>query len=672
MTALRFLFVTLLALLAGTAAAQGPGAAPHILAQIVPESDAPRPGARTTLAIAMSPQPGWHGYWQQPGDSGLPPQLAWTLPPALRVGVPAYPVPGMLVIAGLMNHVYEKPFALLVPLDVAAGTPAGTRLPVRLRLDYLVCTTSLCVPEHAELATELIVGGGAVDPATAARFEGWRAALPRPLGATARFEAKGGRVRIALPWPAGASLAAPHLFVATDGAVEPGATQAFARDGDRLVIDTAAGPARARAIDAVLATGGDGLSFRATTGAVPPARPAAGMLAATLIALLGAVAGGLVLNVMPCVFPILSLKALSLARAGGGERGARVEALAYAGGVIAVCVALGGAILALRAGGSAAGWAFQLQDARVVAALLLLAAAIGFNLAGLFELPGIGAGGGLAGRGGAAGAFWTGALAAFVATPCTGPFMAAALGAALLLPWPAALTVFAGLGLGLALPFLAIGFVPALRRLLPRPGAWMETFRRLLAVPMWLTALGLAWVLGRQAGDEAVVAAVGAATALAIGLWLTGLRQRAFGRAAWAPAALGLAAAAAIVAMAPTASAAPTQSAGSERFDPTRLAALRRSGRPVFLYFTADWCLSCKVNERLAIDRVETRAAFARGHVATMVGDWTRGDPAIGHFLSEHGRSGVPLYLWYGADGQARELPQVLTPGLLAGLASGR
>jgi DsbC/DsbD-like thiol-disulfide interchange protein len=329
MKALRFLFVTLLALFAGIAVAQAPGGGgPHILARIVPESDVPRPGARTTLAIAMTPQPGWHGYWRQPGDSGLAPKLAWTLPSALHAGEPAYPVPGTLVVAGLMNHVYEKPFALLVPLDVAPGTATGTRLPVRLRLDYLVCTTNLCVPEHAELATELVAGDGAVDSATAARFDGWRAALPRPLGSVASFESGAGRVRIALPWPAAARLDAPHLFVATDGAVAPGAVQDFAHDGDRLVIDTVPGPAPSQALDAVLATGAGGFSFRAVPGAVPPARAATGVLAATLIALLGAVAGGLILNVMPCVFPILSLKALSLARAGGEERGARVEALA--------------------------------------------------------------------------------------------------------------------------------------------------------------------------------------------------------------------------------------------------------------------------------------------------------------------------------------------------------
>ena len=222
---------------------------------------------------------------------------------------------------------------------------------------------------------------------------------------------------------------------------------------------------------------------------------------------------------MPCVFPILSLKALSLARAGGTEREARREALAYSGGVILVCVALGALLLALRAGGSAAGWAFQLQDPRIILLLLLLVTAIALNLAGLFHLPAFAGGGEAAGQGGTRGAFFTGALAAFVATPCTGPFLGFALGAALVLPAWAALAVFAGLGLGLALPFLALGFVPALRRLLPKPGAWMARFQRLLAAPMLLTALGLAWVLGRQTGVDGMTLGLGAALLLGFALW---------------------------------------------------------------------------------------------------------------------------------------------------------
>lgn len=690
MTAVRSIIAVLLLILglAAPVGAQSPASGPHILTSLVPASDAPAAGARTMLAIAMVPQPGWHGYWKAPGDAGLATRFTWTLPRGVVAGEALYPVPGTLLIAGLMNHVYERPYALLVPIDLAPGLAPGTRLPIAVKLDYLVCTTSLCVPESAALATVVTVGDGRVDPDAAARFDGWRRALPRPLGGVGTFARTGDALRIAVPLPAAAALDAPHLFVETAGAVLPAAPQTFARDGDRLVIETRAGPALGASFDAVLATGGGrGLAFHAVPGPVaaaaspagpPPAgpsSPARGTASLTIVALLGAVLGGLILNVMPCVFPILSLKALSLARAGGAEREVRREALAYAGGVVAVCVALGGLILALRAGGTSVGWAFQLQDPRVILLLLLLSAAIGFNLAGLFELGAIGAGEGLAARGGLAGAFWTGALAAFVATPCTGPFMAAALGAALVLPVAAALLVFAGLGVGLALPFLLIGYVPALRRALPRPGAWMERFRRVLAVPMLLTALGLAWVLGRQAGADAVVLGVGAALLLGIGLWVTGLRQRAFAARAWWPALIALVLATGGVALLPRhapAASADATAAGHERFDPARLAALRAARTPVFLYFTADWCLSCKVNEKLAIERSATQAAFARAGVVTMVGDWTDGDAAIGRFLEAHGRSGVPLYLWYAPGREGTELPQVLTPGLLAGLANGK
>ncbi len=272
-----------------------------------------------------------------------------------------------------------------------------------------------------------------------------------------------------------------------------------------------------------------------------------------------------------------------------------------------------------------------------------------------------------------AGAFWTGALAAFVATPCTGPFMAAALGAALVLPVAAALVVFAGLGLGLALPFLALGYVPALRRRLPKPGAWMEVFRHILAVPMFLTALGLAWVLGNQTSANGVVVAVGAAMLLAIGLWITGRRQRRFKAGAWMPATVALVLAMGAITLVPRggAKAVAEATATSQPFDAAKLAALQAEGKPVFLYFTADWCLSCKVNEKTAIERAETQDAFRAAGVTTMVGDWTDGDAKIGKFLEEHGRSGVPLYLWYAPGKAPQELPQILTPGLLAGLAKG-
>jgi thiol:disulfide interchange protein/DsbC/DsbD-like thiol-disulfide interchange protein len=688
----------LLGLAAPAVAQEIPGGnGPHIQVSLVPESRAPAPGQRTTLAVSMVPQKDWHGYWKTPGDSGYPAKFDWTLPKGVTAGDPAYPVPTTLLIAGLMNHVYEKPYALLVPLDVPAGLARGTALPVRLKLDYLVCTATICVPEKAEVATEMVVGDGAPDPAVAAQFDGWRRALPRPLGGAASFEIKDGRFRLGLPLPASVKLAQPHLFAETDGALEYSAPQSITRTGDTLVIEAKAGPMPPQGFAGVLSLGdGTGLTIDAKPGAVPAAgtpvgqdeaasaagpgaTPKQGMAMLILIAFAGAVLGGLILNIMPCVFPILSLKALSLARAGGEEREVRREALAYSAGVILVCVVLGGLILALRAAGSQVGWAFQLQNPAVILLLVLLTSAIGFNLAGLFELGAVTAGSGLAARGGVSGAFWTGALAAFVATPCTGPFMAAALGVALTLPAAAAMLIFAGLGLGLALPFLALGFIPALRRKLPKPGAWMETTRRVLAVPMFLTALGLAWVLGHQTASDGVVVALGAAMILALGLWMTGLRQRGFKAAAWAPAAVALLLAIGSIALLPAREAAAGAKAGgaaagetaSVPFDPAKLAALRAGNKPVLLYFTADWCLSCKVNEKTAIERSETQDAFAKAGVTTMVGDWTDGDPVIGKFLEAHGRSGVPLYLWYAPGAEAKELPQVLTPGLLAGLAKG-
>jgi thiol:disulfide interchange protein len=682
MAVLRFWLMTLALVLGLTGPARAElagGGAPHLTASLVPESSAPAAGKPTTLAILMTPQPGWHGYWKTPGDTGFPMKIDWTLPKGAKAGDPAYPVPTTLVIAGLMNHVFEKPYALLVPFDVPAGLAKGTALPVSAKLQYLVCSASLCVPESADISTTLTVGDGTPDATSAARFDGWRKALPRPLGSPVTFETKAGRFRLGVPLPASVTLADPHLFAVTEGALDYAAPQTFARDGDTLVIETKAGATPPKRFEGVLSLGdGTGLSFTAAPGVVPAAGSDAGparhgTVGLALIALAGAVLGGLILNIMPCVFPILSLKALSLARAGGEEKQVRREALAYAAGVIVVCVALGALILGLRAAGTQVGWAFQLQDPRVILVLILLTVAIGFNLAGLFELGAVTAGSDLAGKGGTAGAFWTGALAAFVATPCTGPFMAAALGAALVLPAAAALLVFAGLGFGLSLPFLLLGYIPALRKMLPKPGGWMETFKHILAVPMFVTALGLAWVLGNQTAANGVVLAIGAAMLLAIGLWITGLRQRGFKAAAWVPALAALLIALGSVMLLPRHEAQAAQtSATSQPFDEAKLAALQAAHKPVFLYFTADWCLSCKVNEKAAIERAETQDAFRKAGVVTMIGDWTDGDARIGKFLEAHGRSGVPLYLWY-APGKAepQELPQILTPSLLAGLAKG-
>ncbi|MBN2971412.1 thioredoxin family protein [Roseomonas aeriglobus] len=673
---MRFvLFVLMTVFTACAVSAQTPGER-HIAIDLVAESPTPRAGGEVTLAFASTPQPGWHGYWKNPGDAGVETSATWTLPAGVTAGAIEYPVPHRLLIAGLMNYVYEGPFAQFVRLKLPAGLAAGTVLPIKVKLDYLVCTNEICVPESAELATQLTVGDGAVDPATRARFDGWRRAMPKPLGSPATYAVEGGKFRLAVPYPATSPATDAYFFPLTDGVVDYGKPQTVTRDGDTLVVETVAKAGRPATLDGVLAVG-DGQGFRLTAapGAIAASGGGGGTATTLLIALGGAILGGLLLNIMPCVFPILSLKALSLAKSGG--EGAKGEALAYTAGVVLMCLALGGVLLALRAGGMAVGWAFQLTDPRVILVLLLLVTAIAFNLAGLFELSAPGAVNRMAAGGGSGnfwgGAFGTGALAAFVATPCTGPFMGAAMGTALILPWWGALAVFGGLGLGLALPFLALGFVPALRRKLPKPGAWMETFRHILSVPMFLTALALAWVLGKQAGVDGMTLGLAAALLFAAGLWWTGARQAKGRTRAWVPGVLaGLVAlgAVAVVTRAPAEAAAKV--AGAEPFTESRLAALQAEGKPVFAYFTADWCVTCKVNEKAVIETATVQDALRKGEVAVLVGDWTDGDPALGRFIERHNRAGVPLYLWFPrGSSQPEVLPQVLTQAMVTTRAGG-
>jgi DsbC/DsbD-like thiol-disulfide interchange protein/cytochrome c biogenesis protein CcdA len=676
---LRFLLRFVLAVLALSVVTQPASAQKtHIGAELVAERSTVRPGDTVTLAVLMRPAKTWHGYWENPGDAGFGMTFAWTLPPGAKIGAPRYPVPDTLLIAGLMNHVYEHDYALLLPFTVPANARLGTKLAISAQADWLACTLEVCVPERGRVATALTVGPpGKPD----ARFDGWRQRLPAPLAEPATFSLDGGGLRLAIPLPATLALDAPHVFLRTEGLIDYAAPQPFRRDGDTLMVDLAAakgeGPISPRAVEGVLRYGdGEGLFFHAEPGAIPAggtplqaadsaARPKLAGLAAILG---GALLGGLLLNVMPCVFPILSLKALSLASANVSPGKARADGLAYTAGVLLACLALGGLLLSLRAGGEQVGWAFQLQEPLVVAALLLLAVAITANLAGLFEVPSVWTGG----KTGERGAFATGLLAAFVATPCTGPFMAAAMGAALVLPVPLALAVFAALGMGLALPFGALAFVPGLRRALPRPGAWMNRFRTAMAVPMAITAAALLWLAWRAGGSEFAVWAAILAVALLAVLAMVGRAQRdgvsATSRAAPALVALLLLFGVTL----PRAVAAPQSMAesgilGAEPFTPAALTQARASGKPVFVYFTADWCLTCKANEAAALERESTRAAFDRADVTVLRGDWTRRDPTITRFLEAHGAAGVPLYLWYAPGTRAPVvLPQILTPALLA------
>jgi len=664
---MRAFWLTILLLLAPGAWASGFVQNTHARVDLIAGSSA---GTTLTLGIRISPQPGWHSYWVNPGEAGAENRFAWTLPPGAVAGKAAYPVPEALLVSGIMNHVYSRPATLLV--DVALPARPSAPMPVGLTLDYLVCSADLCVPEHANLSATF-------NPATAATdFADTRAALPRPLAGAVFARANG---RFVLLVPTAKPFTGAHFFPAADGAIAYSAAQTATIADSKLRLETAAasGSAPARVAGVLRLDADDGGVVGYAFDAVPGPVPAAGAIARSAdrdlsglpIYLLAAVAGGLVLNVMPCVFPILSLKALSLARAGADAASGKRDAWAYAAGVIATTTALGGVILGLKAAGVAAGWAFQLQDPRAIVVLLLLMTAIALNLAGLFELNvgGGDAGGALAARPGRAGAFWTGALAAFVATPCTGPFMGAALGAALALPAAAGLAIFAGLGVGLALPFVALAYSPWARRRLPRPGPWMARMRHLMSVPMFTTALGLAWVLGHEAGIAGMTLGLAAALALGLALWWFGGRQRE-GAGTTAPLGLALAGAlAALLLVSPAAPGVAADTAGplnAKPFTEAALVDLRARHRPVFVYFTADWCITCKVNERGALADPSVARAFAAHGITTLVGDWTRGDPAITRFLEANGRSGVPLYLYYGAGGEPRTLPQLLTPARLS------
>lgn len=623
--------------------------------QLVAEGPAPA-GGTVELAIHMRPAPGWHGYWLNPGDAGLPMSVEWTLPKGFSVGALRYPVPTRLEIAGLMNYVFERDYAVLARLKVPAN--ASGMVPIRANAHWLACTDRICVPEQGELSLDLPVGTGTPNRT---EFDVWRRALAQPIATIGHFALEGDKLRVAIPLPASVEVRAPYLYPITDQAVDYEARQSFRRSGDQLIAELKA-KGTPEKFSGVLAIGdGRGLEFEAVPGPVPEGgSPLDGLgWSAVLWAVLGAVAGGILLNLMPCVFPILALKTLHLSRAGEGQRQARSDAFAYTTGAIVGTAMLGAALLAIRAAGAQAGWAFQLQDPRTIMFLALLAVAITANLLGLFELPVLG------GRAQPAGSFGTGALAAFVATPCAGPFLGAALGTALLLPLAGSVAVFAALGLGLALPFLLLAFVPALRSKLPKPGRWMDRLKRFLAIPMAASAVGALWLLDRQAGRQALLVAIAISLGLLFAAFEAGRLQRRGKRGASGGGLAAVALAIAGIALMPHQASSPHHVANAEQWSEARAASYVRQGKPVFVYFTADWCLSCKVNEATSIDRSEVRDAFKQANVKVLAGDWTNGDPAITRFLESRGRAGVPYYLWYAPGEAPEELPQVLTPAML-------
>lgn len=673
-------FLLALFVSAGIAHAQIPAASTppqNVRASIDAETRRPAPGDIVTVAIVMDPKPGWHDYWVNPGDAGTPLELEWKMPSGVMAGPVRAPVPETLIVSGFMNHIYKAKHAFLVDLEIPRNAVVGQNMDIKVDARWSACSDLVCVPESATLSVPMTIGTGAISEADRERFDNWRRALPVPLDRTALYAIDGNRIDIAVPYPRGADASRVWFFAESEDLFRYASPQNARRTGDWLIVSSEVKKPFVGQIDGLLRfNDAQGLEVRAMPGTVPTGGNSVSVLGEGAAAekqtpalgfgwiLAFSVLGGLLLNLMPCVFPILGLKALSLAKMGGDEGDARRDAVAYTVGIVLSCLVLGGIMLALRSLGEEVGWAFQLQDPAIVLLLLLLMVAVTANLAGIFDVAGIGAGEKLTRKGGMAGSFWTGVLAAVVATPCTGPFMAAAMGAALLLPATLALLIFAGLGLGLALPFLAIAFIPALRKRMPRPGPWMVRFRQWMAVPMALTTLALLWLLYQLAGFSGLLIGGTAALIILSRLFELGRKQKSGApRKIVVAAILGIAAAALLI-MDNAAVVAPAPQAlknGSSAFNEARLAALRAEGKPVFLYFTADWCVTCKINENAAIDRAETAKAFEKAGIVTMVGDYTRRDPDITRFLAKHERSGVPLYIYYPPNAEGRILPQILT-----------
>ena len=675
----------------------------------------------------MNIRDGWHTYWRNPGDSGQATSLTWTLPSGVTAGDIVWQTPHRFEIAPLVNYGYAKHVMHLVPITAPKDLKPGAPLTLSAKASYLVCS-DVCIPEAAnlELTVPPSATAGGADPAEAALFAAARALLPRTAPAPTSARVADGRLVITLGRQWGAALAQIEslaFFPYDEGSIEYAAPQTLSRTQDAVELSMKIGYQPPKAVAGVLVatersgndtvnvpieiaanlTGAAAAASNTPATAATAAAPAAAATAAgaaqggggsnaeslSLPALLLlAIAGGLILNLMPCVFPVLSIKAIGLVEQSKKDPAAvRAKGLVFAAGVTASMLTLATVLLALRAGGEEIGWGFQLQSPLFVTLMVYLLLAVGLNLSGVFEI-----GGGLAGLGDGLthgdtyrASFFTGVLTTLVATPCTAPFMAAAVGAALTQSPLTALAIFAALGLGLSLPYLLLSFAPWTRRALPKPGAWMDTLKQLFAFPMYGSAAWLLWVLAQQTSALGLGAALGGAILVALAAWafqkskLSSAKGRATALVTAVAAVVlavflpvrysGDAAAGETGATPPGGSAAHADDAeGWIPYDAGKVAELAAAGHPVLVNFTASWCLTCLVNERSAFSDAAVQAMFRDKGVTLIKGDWTNRDPRITKALAAFGRAGVPLYVVYNSTAGAAAptvLPQLLTAGVV-------
>ncbi len=639
------------------------------------------PGQPFRIGLRQRLAPGWHTYWSNPGDAGTPPELALALPQGASAGDIQWPAPHRIPFGPLVNYGYEGNSLLPLTVTPPADLRPGQSFTIQAQGNWLVCE-QVCIPEEGSFTLTLPVEGTArPDPAMAPLFQQAEAELPRPSPwqASAGFSGTQGALLLAGADLAPEAVKEAFFFPAEWGVLDHAGAQPVQVVPGALRIGLPRGaaemPARLEGVVAITDGAGVRSAYTVSSALGPvPALPGTGGVPLGQ-ALLWAALGGLILNLMPCVFPILAMKALGIARLSGAARAeVRGHAASYTAGVVLSFLLLGGALLGLRLAGQSAGWGFQFTSPLFVAVMGWVMLAVGLNLSGVVQVGGpVGAGGGLASRGGHAGSFATGGLAVLVATPCTAPFMAAAIGAAMALPPVGTLAVFAAMGLGMAAPYALLALFPALANRLPRPGLWMERLKQALAFPMYGAALWLLWVLAQLAGPEELAAALAGGLAIGFGAWALGTAQAARGRGRLlgrgaALAGLALAAASLVPLATPSASnhAAASAESTAQPWSEAAVATARAEGRPVFVNMTAAWCITCKVNERVALGTEAVQGAFTQRNVASFVGDWTRGGDEIAALLRAHGREGVPLYLLYPAGGGAPQLlPQILTESIV-------
>jgi len=670
----------------------------HVEAELVAARTALVPGEPLTVALRLAIDKGWHTYWRNPGDSGLPTTLEWKLPGGVAAGPIEWPAPHLLPAGPLLNYGYENEVLHLVTLTTVPDFLSGREVKLAARADWLVCKET-CIPEGADLTLTLPVANAAdPDPRWGKPIAAAKAALPQPLaGWQAIADGHGATIALKLVPPAGAADPGEVRFFANViDRIEPSAPQPLAREGNGYVLTlpvattlngafgklagvvTAAngfgGDARAATIDVAL----NGTVTAAPRAGLPPPptlnlapAPASAEGLGLALAIVSALIGGILLNLMPCVFPVLSIKVLGFATHHDTKPTLHHEAIAFAGGVILTFVALGLLLSALRAAGEQLGWGFQLQSPSVVVALAILFFVLALNLSGVFEF------GQLApssvaewsSRNRMVDAFGSGVLAVVIASPCTAPFMGAALGFAMAGGIAMMLTVFVALGIGMALPYVLLAWFPNWRKRLPPPGPWLARFKQLLAFPLYATVIWLAWVLGAQRDNDAVLRLFAVLLGTGFALWAWRI-VRGGGARPWGIAGFVALVGTVVVAWPlftpdtePARAANMTSPAAAgdwAPFTPARVADLTAAGRAVFIDFTAAWCVTCQVNKRLALNTDAVRADFAKRNVALVRADWTRRDPAITQALTALGRSGVPVYVLYRPGKAPLLLPEVL------------